>query len=405
MADGERITVRTGLALIEASVRPLERNEVLPVGAAAVGRLTVADVHVRRDVPPADVSAMDGFALRSREVADASADRPIELRLVPPIPAGSGPAHLRPGEAAPISTGAVVPSGADAVLVKERAKVAAGALVLSQKVGAGANVRSKGEDFRAGNLLLPRGSMLTTEAVAALAACGVREAVVRSMPSIALWSTGSELLDEGDDAFGRGTVDSNRPMIEAACAEARIPCHFMGRVRDDRLETMVLFERAISNPIGDILVTTGGISAGDYDYVRSALEDRGGTLLFHGMNMRPGKPLLFALLPDGRPFFGLPGNPVSALVGFRFFVIAAVRRMLDLARETGVQVEADAAAQAGTTLFLKGRRIGTRWTTEGLDQRSHVLSSVLAADGWLRVEWGGHGAASFSAFPKTVTLF
>ncbi len=404
MADNGRVSVQAALALIEASVRPLERSEIVPVGAGAIGCLTAADVHVRRDVPPADVSAMDGFALRSADVWNASADLAIGLRLAPPIPAGSGPRLLLPGEAAPISTGAVVPSGADAVLVKERAKVADGALVLSEAVDAGANVRIRGEDFRTGSLLLARGSMLTAEAIGALAACGIRDVVVRSMPSIALWSTGSELVGEDGGAFEPGTIDSNRPMIEAACAEARIPCHFMGRVRDDLTEATALFTQAMSSPIGDILVTTGGISAGDYDFVRSALEERGGKVLFHGMNMRPGKPLLFALLPDGRPFFGLPGNPVSALVGFRFFVATAIRRMLGLGREAGVPVETDAAARAGMTLFLKGQRIDSRWTTEGLDQRSHVLSSVLAADGWLRVEQSEDGAASSSVFPKAVTL-
>jgi molybdopterin molybdotransferase len=400
------VSVDAALALIERSAPPPPSGPTLvALGAAAVGQVTAAPLHAALDMPRFDASAMDGFALRSADTRAATPAAPASLLLAAAIPAGVRPAPLRPGEAAPISTGAMAPAGADTILVKEEATVANGRLRVATPLPPGRNLRRRGEDVGAGRVVFPRGTVLTAEAIGTLAGCGLTQVPVHPRPTIGLISTGSELAADAAEPDGAALIDSNRPMIEAACAGAGLPCRFLATVRDDRTAVLRLFERLADLATGDIILTTGGISAGDYDLVRPALEAHGGRVIFHGIAMRPGKPLLFALLPDGRPFFGLPGNPVSALIGFRFFVMAAVRAMLGLAAEAGTPVATDQALRPGVTQFLKARRTDPGgWATAGLDQRSHVLSAVARADGWLRLDQDADGGARALIYPKAATL-
>jgi molybdopterin molybdotransferase len=189
---------------------------------------------------------------------------------------------------------------------------------------------------------------------------------------------------------GAGLVDSNAPMI-AACAQAfGLPCDFLGAAADQAEAIDRLLDRASEC---DILLSTGGVSAGDLDLVRDRLEARGAMVYFHGVRMRPGKPILFARLADGRPYFGLPGNPVAALTGFRFFVVPALRRLLGLPEEKGEPVECTAAPRSDCTLILRGRRVTPSAVDCDLDQRSHVLSSTLAADCWIKLRENGEAEA------------
>jgi molybdopterin molybdotransferase len=197
----------------------------------------------------------------------------------------------------------------------------------------------------------------------------------------------------GEETGAAGLIDSNAPMI-AACAQALgLPHSFLGRAADQAAAIDLLLDGSDGC---DLVLSTGGVSAGDLDLVRSRLEARGAQILFHGVRMRPGKPILFALLSDGRPYFGLPGNPVAALVGFRFFVVEALRRMLGLSSEQAEKVSCNAEPRDGTTLILRGRRTADPAIVDcTLDQRSHVLSSTLLADCWVVLGEGGPPAQSF----------
>lgn len=392
-----RPSVDEALAIIRASVDPLGAEEIAT--GDAFGRITAMPLYARHDVPGFPMSAMDGFALKSTDTQSASDDRPAVLTLTEPVYAGSRPVPLAAGSAAPIATGAPVPDGADAVLVRESARVEGGLLRVRQPIEPGRNVRQTGEDMAAGVEVVAAGTWLAPHAIGALAAFGIDRVDVRRQPRIGLISTGSELSGIGEATGEAGLIDSNAPMIAAGAQALGLPSNFLGRAVDRAAAIDLLLDRSDGC---DLVISTGGVSAGDLDLVRSRLEARGAHILFHGVRMRPGKPILFAILADGRPYFGLPGNPVAALVGFRFFVMAALRRMLGLAPEQGYAVACNAEPRDGTTLILRGRRTADPGRIDcNLNQRSHVLSSTLQADCWVML---GESGAAAQAFPIVARL-
>ena len=398
MADRKpRPSVDEALALIWDRIVPLGTETVAT--ADAFGRVTATALRASRDVPAFAMSAMDGFALASADIAATSDAVPTRLRLVGPVYAGGVPPPLDPGCAAPIATGAAVPAGADAVLVREQAEMAGGLLLVRSPIDPRRNVRQPGEDMAAGGEIMKAGTIVQPHGVGALAAFGVEQVEVRRRPQIGLISTGSELAGIGEAVTAAGLTDSNAPMI-AACAQALgLPARFIGRAIDQAGAIDLLLDGSAGC---DLVLSTGGVSAGDMDLVRSRLEARGARILLHGVRMRPGKPVLFALLADGRPYFGLPGNPVAALAGFRFFVVHALRRMLGLGPEKGEPVTCNAMARPDTGLLLRGRRGAAPGEVDcTLDQRSHVLSSTLLADCWVKLAEGG---ATAEAFPLVARL-
>jgi len=398
MADRmPRPTIDEALSIIRDRIAPLG-IEMIPTGDA-FGRVTAAPLHARRDVPGFPMSAMDGFAVRSADTRSATEHAPVSLRRVEPIYAGGWPAPLAPGTAAPIATGAPIPKGADAILVREQAELDGDRLIVRRAIEAQRNVRQTGEDMVAGGRILDAGAILSPQAVGALAAFGIDRLEVVRQPRIGLISTGTELSGIGEETGAAGLIDSNAPMI-AACAQALgLPATFVGRAADQAAAIDLLLDDSQGC---DLVLSTGGVSAGDLDLVRGRLEARGAQILFHGIRMRPGKPILFALLADGRPYFGLPGNPVAALVGFRFFVTAALRRMLGLAPEQGERVSCNAEPREDATLILRGRRTADPAIVDcALDQRSHVLSSTLLADCWVKLDGSG---LSVEAFPNIARI-
>lgn len=401
MAD--RVPVEDAIALIRSTVMPVGQ-EWIEVNAAALGRITAGPVLAADDNPRFDASAMDGFALSSSETRTADPEQPVMLRLAAAIPAGAPAGQIAAGTVAPISTGAPVPAGADAILVRERAELAGDRIVIRLPVAAGLNVRPMGEDARRGAEVLEEGTRLTPDAIGALLSYGVTRISVWRRPQAVILTTGSEVGDGGLPG-STGVLDSNGPMIEAACVAMGIECHRIGPVRDDAELLREVFGREIESS-ADLVMTTGGVSVGDYDLVRGMLESAGAKVLFHGVAMRPGKPMLFARLRDGRPFFGLPGNPVAALVGFRFFVVEALRAMLGLASEQGISIEPPIPPRPGTTVFLRAVR-SSEWpvrVTILSDQRSHVLGSVLRSDCWVRLEPLQRVVGGATVYEKLATL-
>lgn len=313
--EEHRARVLAAVAVLPAETVPL---------AAAEGRTLAETVTARHDLPGFDNSSMDGFAVRFADVAGADAAAPVRLRVVADLPAGTAddPA-LAAGEAARIMTGAPVPADADTIVPFE--DTAGG---LADSLGAvevrrapaaeGAFVRRRGGDARTGTAVLEPGARLDAFALAAAAAAGVDTVSVHRRPRVAIVSTGSELVEPGTPP-GRGqTPDSNATLLASLVRGADAEVALVARVADDPAGIDDVLRRASD---ADVVVFTGGVSAGAYEPVRAALSER---IAFDRVAMQPGKPQAFGALPDGRLVFGLPGNPVSVAVSFEVFVRPAL---------------------------------------------------------------------------------
>lgn len=312
------------LGVAEAQARLLALAEVLPVEEApladAAGRFLAAPVIARRTQPAADLSAMDGYAIRFAEL-------PGPWEVVGESAAGRGlDRALAAFQAARIFTGAPVPTGADTILVQEEAMREGSRLLLSGDGPAshGQSVRSAGSDFREGETLIAAGALLTPARIALAATGGYGALPVPRRPRIALLSTGDELVPPGAPTFEASLPASNGPMLAALLAGRPLEARDHGIVPDrlDRLAAAFLVAAASA----DIVVTTGGVSVGDHDLVRPALERAGAALDFWRVAMRPGKPLMAGRLGDAI-VLGLPGNPVSAFVTALLFLLPLTRHL------------------------------------------------------------------------------
>jgi len=299
------------LALVLERARPLEA-EAVPISEAA-GRFLAEDAHAACDLPPFPSSAMDGYAVRA-------ADTPGRLVVVGHSAAGRPEARvLGAGEAIAISTGAVVPAGADAVVPVERTNLVGAALDV-EAVGEGDNSRARGGDVRAGDAVVLAGTRLGAPQIGALAAVGAAVVRCRRRPRVAVLATGTELRAPGEE-LGPGEIyESNTLLLHAQLTSAGADVVVLGAVADDEHATRVALESGLA---ADVLITSGGVSVGTHDLVRAALAELGAEEVFWRVAVRPGKPIAFALR-DATLVFGLPGNPVSALVGFELFVRPAV---------------------------------------------------------------------------------
>ncbi len=309
------LSIDEALARVLARVRPLE-PEPVPVAEAA-GRVLADDVAALIDLPPFPSSAMDGFAIRA---ADVPGELPIVFRIAAGVPAER---PLEAGEAMQISTGGTVPEGADAVVPIENVVEQDNRLRAPDPVEAGAHIRPIGGDVRAGDTLLAAGTVLGAAQIGALAAAGVAEVSCSRPPRVVVLSTGTELRAPGD-SLGPGQIyESNGPMLAAALEAAGAVVDRIGPVADDEDEHRRALEWGLE---ADVLVTSGGVSVGPHDLVRRILGELGVEEDFWRVAVKPGKPLAFATR-GATLVFGLPGNPVSALVGVELFVRPALRAL------------------------------------------------------------------------------
>jgi molybdopterin molybdotransferase len=327
------LTLDDALRRLLDGARPTDAEEVALTDA--VGRVLVEPrVVAAIDVPPFANSAMDGFAVRAT-------DAPGPLRLVGEIDAGASDLPtVTAGTAARIMTGAPFPPGADAVVPLEEATELAGSVSVPAAVVSGAHVRSRGHDTRAGDEICLPGA-LDPAAIAVLASLGIGEVAVRRRPLVAILSTGDELIGAGEP-LGPGQIhDANGPALAAAVTEAGGAPLAQPRAADDE----EAIERALTDATArsDLVVTSGGVSVGRRDHVRTVLERRG-TLDFWRIAVQPGKPLAVGSL-DGVPVIGLPGNPVSALVTFELFVRPFIRASLGLPGDGRLHVRARPTAR------------------------------------------------------------
>jgi len=313
------LSIEEALQRVLARVRPLAAERV-PTTAAS-GRVLADDVIAPVDLPPFPSSAMDGYALRAE---DTPGRLPVVFRIAAGLPAER---PLAAGEAMAISTGGAVPDGADAVVQIERVVESDNSLKVPEQVERGTNVRPVGGDVRAGDVVLPRGSMLGAAQIGALAAIGAPEVSVARRPRVAVLSTGTELRAPGE-SLGPGQIyESNGPMLAAALEVSGALVERIGPVPDDEGEHRRAFERALD---ADVLVSSGGVSVGPHDLIRRILVELGVEEHFWGVAVRPGKPLAFGSRGDTL-VFGLPGNPVSSLVSLELFVRPALLALQGMA--------------------------------------------------------------------------
>ncbi len=313
------LAVADALAAVLAQAEPLASEDV-PLDAA-VGRVLTADLAALRTQPPADVSAMDGYAVRGDDVA-----APAVLRVIGEIAAGrpfSG--TIGPGEAARIFTGAVMPDGADTVVIQEVTSREGDDVAIKRPEGKGRHVRRKGYDFAAGDVLLRKGQRLTARGIALAGAMNHARVPLHRRPRVAVFATGDELVEPGTQPAPGQIVHSNGISLAALARTEGAEAIDFGIVPDRLDATVTAVRRARAEGV-DVLVTSGGASVGDYDFVQQAFAAEGMALSFWKVALRPGRPLMHGRL-GGMHVLGLPGNPVSAYVCAVLFFLPLLRRL------------------------------------------------------------------------------
>lgn len=379
---------------LERILRDMNRQstELVPV-TSAYGRVLAEDVASPLDLPPFDNSAMDGYAVRAQDTASA----PVTLRVVDDIPAGrASTRELQIGEAARIMTGAPMPHGADAVVPVELTGadwggmpgiVSASAVRINEPVQTGDSVRERGENVQIGQRLLRAGSVLRAQDLGMLASVGMGEIAVVVRPRAVIITSGDELIPYGQPLPPGGIYDGNSPMLAALISQYGGDAVILPPARDDLESVRTTFRAALSlKP--DLIVSSAGVSVGAADFVKVVLDELGKVDLWK-INIRPGRPLAYGKL-SGVPFFGLPGNPVSAMVTCELAVKPAVYTMLGRADDS-----TSVKAITGEDIRSDGRRSYLRCKLEMIDgryvatltrtQSSGALYSMVEADGLLIV--------------------
>ncbi len=350
----------------------------------ALGRVLAEDIFASRNIPPWDNSAMDGYAVRAEDILGTSKEKPVVLRVLGDLPAGKVfKGQGESGEAVRIMTGAPLPPGFDTVVPVEDTEKDGEQVRILENPGKGKNIRLSGEDVKSGERILEEGSLLRPAHIGMLASIQRSMVSVYQRPRVAVLSTGDELL-EIDEPWEEGKiVNSNSYSLAALVAESGgIPIQ-LGIAKDRREELTAKIRQGL---VADLLLTSGGVSVGDYDLVKEMLNELG-QMNFWKVAMRPGQPLAFGMISE-KPLFGLPGNPVSCMVSFEQFVRPSIRKMSgykDLFRPVLQAIlREDISKKAGLAHFIRCRLIlekGKIYATTTGEQGSGILSSMVKAQG------------------------
>jgi molybdopterin molybdotransferase len=378
------LSVEDAVAALLSEARPLadlERIQLMQAG----GRVLAEELRSPIDVPGFDNSAMDGYALHTSDIERAQSDG---LVIAQRIPAGSTGTELQAGTAARIFTGAPLPAGADTVVMQEICRVEGDRVILEKPVTAGANIRPRGNDIRCGNTVLESGTVLQAAHLGLAASVGISEVSVYRHLKVAIFSTGDELVMPGQPLAAGQIYNSNRYQLSALLQAQGCEVIDLGSIADDFETTRrTLLDAA---ELADVVITTGGVSVGEEDYIKTALQAVGELTLWR-IRMKPGKPLAFGRV-GAVPFIGLPGNPVSTFVTFLLFA----RPFIQFTQGRTQTTPPSWPVQAGFDYQSKQRReyvrVRLNHDPAGLPvaetyprQGSDVLSSVVWADGLVEI--------------------
>jgi len=353
------IPVEEAQERVLAEVQPLGIEQV--AFTDALGRVLREDVHARVDVPQGDNTAMDGYAVRADDIAKA----PVSLRVIENLPAGTvATKRVEAGTAIRIMTGALMPEGADTVAHVEITDAGDDIVKILEPLRRGTNIRRRGEDMHAGDVVLAGGTPIHSAEVGVLA--GVQQPVVRvgRRPVVAILSTGDEIIDVGDAMAHGKVVNSNSYSLAALVRETGAIPRMIGIVADTKEATIAAIESALES---DFVISSGGVSVGAYDFVKDALDALGAETKFWQVAMKPGKPVVLSRV-RGRLYFGLPGNPVSCMVSFLLFIAPAIRKAM--------------GQRSNLLPPIVQTRIGASLKSRG-DRRNYMRVRVVARDGEL----------------------
>ncbi len=372
--------------LVSISPLPLETMNL----AGAFGRFLAEPIRSTVDLPPADNSAMDGYAVRSQDLAPACAETPVGLRLIGVAPAGIVfDKTVDKGACVRVFTGSILPRGADAVVMQEDVKHDdrdASRILFIDKTAPWENCRLRGEDVKSGALIAAAGEKLTAVRLSFLAAAGITSVRAARPPVVGLLATGNELREPGAPLPPGAIYESNRTGLAALAAQAGAIPKIYPLIPDDLAATKSALERAMTEC--DAVITTGGVSVGEADWVKAAFTEIGGQLDLWKVAMRPGKPFAFGRWKE-KLFFGLPGNPVSALVTFMVLARPALLRMQgarDVLAPTMCATLSEPLANPGQRRHFMRVAVDARGgATSAGNQSSHILSAMADSAGLVDV--------------------
>ncbi len=374
----------------EALEKILKHTKRLPAVkisvAESLGRVLAKEIKTREPIPRFDSSSVDGFAVRREDINEASKENPVRLRLQGTRQAGtSRPLSLKPGRTMKIMTGALLPKNTRAIVMKEHVAIDGGIAEFTLPAKEGENVRRKGEEFTRGEIVLSRGTIITPPVVGMLATLGYTSIKGYRVPRVALIVTGNELRTPSGTLRAGEIRDSNSYALAAALRAVGISPTLVLHVPDSREQISRAFARALKK--GDVVVSAGGVSVGDFDFVKEVLNDLRVKTVFWRVAMKPGKPNYFGTR-GARLVFGLPGNPVSALVSFEMLVMPALRKMMGIHSSeilnSSATLENDVRKGAGRIEFV--RAIASRSSDGHLTVRpvegqgSHMVGGLAAAN-------------------------
>ena len=377
------LSLEDALSRLTAPILPVAADEAQTLSTFdALGRVLVEDLRSVLDVPPADNSAMDGYAVRCADAAVVGTLLPVSQR----IPAGTPPQPLQPGTAARIFTGAQVPRGADAIVMQEQCEAVDGGVRINAVPKAGQSIRRRGEDVASGAVVLHRGTRLTPQALGMAATVGAATLKVARRPRVALFSTGDELVMPGEPLPPGAIYNSNRYTLRGLIQAAGCDCTDLGIVPDRLDATRDALRRAAEG--NDLIVTSGGVSVGEEDHLRPAVQAEGRLDLWQ-IAIKPGKPLAFGEVRragGGQAWFvGLPGNPVSSFITFLLAVRPVLLRLQgaapDAPRPIALRADFDWPRPDRRREFLRVRRNDAGGLDLFPNQSSGVLTSTVWGDG------------------------
>jgi len=367
-------------------------NEDIKV-ANSNGRVLAENILSPLSIPPFDNSAMDGYAVNSFDLENTSKEQPCTLDLAGISAAGDGVSEKikSKGTAWKIMTGAPVPIGYDSIIPVENTEFDTNknrVFCFSSPLK-GAHIRSSGEDFVKGELVLNKQVQINPNRIMALASLGISTIRVKRRPRIAIFSTGKELIDDPEKELKAGQIhNSNMPYILEYLADLPVNAFNAGTNYDDIDAYKKALQKELDDGV-DLIISTGAVSMGDFDFIPQTILNMGGEIIFHKISIRPGKPILFARFPNGSFYFGLPGNPISATIGLRFYVTHLISLLLGMPKESSLKTKIgnNYKKKAGFTNILKSNaKISSQavLTSSILSgQESFKIHPLLDSNGWL----------------------